>query len=73
MKITRSKGGTAEREVDVQDIQVPDLWHVAMHLKELSESSNSHLKHKYKIASEEILETWHLAHDMKRYLQEQAQ
>ena len=64
MKITLAKGGTAEREVDVQEIQVPDLWHVAMALKDDPSYDNR--------AADMILETWHLAHDMKRHLQEQA-
>jgi len=34
---TRSKGGTAEREEIISQVQVPDLWHLAMWLKGLSE------------------------------------
>jgi len=47
-----------EREVDVSEIQVPDMWHLAMQLEEPDKSM--------------LLECWYLAHDMLRALHEQA-
>lgn len=57
MQITLSKGGTKERTVDVEKIQVPDLWHIAMDQDDVN-------------AREQILQTWHLAHDLLRVLRE---
>ena len=54
--ITRSKGGTAEREVPVNEIQIPDLWHY---------SDGSHMP-----TREEILECWHLCHDLLNAIRE---
>jgi hypothetical protein len=56
--ITRAKGGTAERQVEISQITIPDLWHVAQHQERVMDQ----------VA---ILETWHLAHDMLRALKEQ--
>ena len=63
---TRSKGGTAEREEIISQIQVPDLWHLYMALKD------GQLTRSKKVQAEladVVYETWHLAHDMKRHLQ----
>ena len=62
---TRSKGGTAEREEIISQIQVPDLWGMISHLKDggtLNKVSRTQI-------ADAMLETWHLAHDMKRHLQ----
>ncbi len=52
--IIRRPNGTARQEVEVDKIQIPDLWHSAMFLK-----SQGH-----KRQSEEILDCWQLAHDL---------
>lgn len=58
MKIVRAQGGTGEKIVDLNVAQypgiVPDLWHVAM---ELRDQGNIH-------ASKMVLDCWHLTHDM---------
>ena len=62
---TRSKGGTAEREEIISQIQVPDLWGMISHLRDggtLNKVSRTQI-------ADAMLETWHLAHDMKRHLQ----
>ena len=62
---TRSKGGTAEREELISQIQVPDLWGMISHLKDggtLNKVSRTQI-------ADAMFETWHLAHDMKRHLQ----
>ncbi len=63
---TRSKGGTAEREEPINGITVPDLWHLAQALKDGNLTRNKTILAK---AAEEVLECWHLAHDMRKHLQ----
>ena len=63
---TRSKGGTAEREEIISQIQVPDLWHLYMALKD------GQLTRSKKVQAEladMVYETWQLAHDMRKHLQ----
>lgn len=57
MKVTLSKGGTMERTVEVSEIIIPDLWHIA-------------LNQESKEAKDAILEVWHIAHDLKRHIEE---
>jgi hypothetical protein len=75
--ITLSKGGTAERTIDVQSIQVPDLWHVAMYHHDKADTIplDNDMQAKadqkwHKMQEEMILECWNLAHDMRKHLQE---
>ena len=63
MKITRAEGGTAEREVDVKDIKVPDLWHLYQHLKTTAKGTLADKE------AEAVHETWQLAHDLLKNLQ----
>lgn len=58
--ITRAKGGTGEREVEIATLQVPDLWHVASFLKDKGHTD----------ASLAVLECWHLCHDLLRHIRE---
>jgi hypothetical protein len=57
--IIQSKGGDGERCTEIRDIQVPDLWHIAMHQYRLGNPA----------AEKMVLECWHLTHDMKNALQ----
>lgn len=57
--ITRSKGGTAERQVDVKAHDVPDLWHHYISLKEGG----------YVVTADEVLDCWHLCHDLIRHIE----
>lgn len=60
--ITRFKGGTLESEVPVNEIKIPDLWH-------LSEK----LRNEFGIdAGNEVLEVWHLAHDLLRHIKKES-
>lgn len=52
--IIRSPEGTERREVEVDRIQVPDLWHVAMYVKDQGNTQ----------WAEQILDCWHLTHDL---------
>jgi len=55
MKIVRAPGGTARRDVDVQDVRVPDLWQAIENMT----SSDT-----FAYCADEVKETWHLAHDL---------
>ena len=62
---TRSKGGTAEREEIISQIQVPDLWFLIQDMKQgttISKKEGQRL-----VAA--IEETWQLCHDLKRHAQ----
>ena len=65
---TRSKGGTAEREEIISQIQVPDLWKIAEIFQGKSNTIYMSKANREAVA-DAILEAWHLAHDMKRHLQ----
>lgn len=60
--ITLAKGGAAEREVPVSEIQVRDLWHLATRLRKDKQYDPR--------AADWVLETWHLAHDLLRHVRE---
>jgi hypothetical protein len=51
-KIIRCPDGEGRTEVDIEEVIIPDLWHIAMALPE-------HQK-------KPVLEVWNLAHDLKR-------
>ena len=57
-KIVLSPRGSGRREVDLAEIQIPDLWHLAMDLK----------ARKKLIASEMVLDAWHLCHDLLEHI-----
>ncbi len=62
-EITLNKGGAAERVIDSSEISVPDLWHLAQRLKD----NGDHF------SGNQILECWHLAHNLKAHIQRQDQ
>jgi hypothetical protein len=51
-KIIRCPDGEGRTEVDIEKVHIPDLWHIAMSLPDIHQK--------------QILEVWHLAHDLKR-------
>ena len=65
---TRSKGGTAEREEIISQIQVPDLWKIAEIFQGKSNTMYMSKANREAVA-DAILECWHLAHDMRKHLQ----
>ena len=67
--ITLNKGGTAEKTIDLSGHNIPDLWHIAMWLQEESKTQDNKA---LAISADKILETWHLAHDLKRHILEEA-
>ena len=63
---TRSKGGTAEREEIISQIQVPDLWELYIALKDGNLTRSKQVQARW---ADTVLETWHLSHDMRKHLQ----
>jgi len=72
--ITRSKGGTGERKVELSEVQIPDLWHVAMAFDSASQTGKLQFAPKYcRYWHDQILECWHLCHDLQRELLERGE
>lgn len=71
VKITLSKGGTAERTLELSAISIPDLWKIAHAPGLLPGLKDCTLGDKS--AQELIVECWHIAHDLKRTLGELSQ
>ena len=59
--ITRAKGGTKERKVAVDKIVIPDLWEIVYS----PQHCDMNTKHR-----EQILDCWHLCHDLLRAVKE---
>lgn len=80
MIITRAKGGAEERKVELNTIVIPDLWHLAMWLKDNPPNIKHHHIGLQSILANKpvdnidwcdiVLEAWHLAHDLKQALQD---
>ena len=66
-KIIQAKGGKAEKSVEIQDIVVPDLWHVSQYLKKAGKENEDPWCTE---AGAAVLKTWHLAHDLRRHIEE---
>lgn len=71
MKIVRSQGRTAEKILDLNDLQIPDLWHLGQALKgnpgfQLNNRIDPSKPHDAGVA---VIEVWHLAHDLKKNLE----
>jgi hypothetical protein len=64
-QITLNKGGTAEKTVEAESLQIPDLWHIADWL-----DGEAITKKRPELANqaEKIREAWHIAHDLKRHI-----
>ena len=54
MKIIRHPEGTERHQVELTDIQVPNLWHIASQLRE------QHLTN----SADTVLECWSLCYDL---------
>jgi hypothetical protein len=79
MKVTRHFG--QPERVDINEVEIPDLWHLAMFVKDHEEEINKRVGHNHLVTdaifkygnaskamlwSEAILETWGIAHDLKK-------
>ncbi len=70
-KVVLRPDGEARREVPLEEIEIPDLWHIAMLFNEGKAARVASIFEEQEMVDrirEEILETWHLAHDLKRNL-----
>lgn len=56
--LIRAPKGSARREVDLDSVEIPDLWHVAIKLNTEE--------------AEMILECWHLCHDLLAHAKKQS-
>ena len=63
--ITLAKGGKDERTVNISQVHIPDLWHIAQHLDDIGIKTQGG-----ELAGDLVRQVWHLAHDLKRELQE---
>jgi hypothetical protein len=70
--LVRGRGGAGEHEVLFQDIQVPDLWDIALSMNETGQKINCFKDGEFTevLAGDYVLDCWHLAHDLKRHAQE---
>ena len=72
--IVRAKGGSGEHVANLEDIQVPDIWHIAQtlkdpaRLKDLSRVGNRELA---VWSGDEVLKLWHLCHDLVRHIRDE--
>lgn len=64
--IIRAPKGSLRKTVKVDEIIIPDLWHVAMyHQDAATKPSLNHVERAWhKKQAEMILDTWHLTHDL---------
>jgi len=72
VKITLSPDGAGIREVDIEDIRIPDLWHLGMWLKDHEAKVAAAVGHNHLAGqkwSDAVLETWQLAHDLLKNIQ----
>jgi len=57
--VTINKGGADETQVDIRELVIPDLWHIAQMME-------SDLR--YSLHAKAVLDTWAIAHSLKREL-----
>ena len=52
--VTLARKGSARRIVLAGELEIPDLWHIAMKLDEPAQAA--------------VLKVWHLCHDLKQHI-----
>jgi len=62
--IIRAPRGTARQEVPIDEVRVPDLWHIAMWLKDNEGDISIHNHLSGQSYSDAVLECWHLCNDL---------
>lgn len=62
-QVTLARGGTEQRTLNLRDVKIPDLWHVAQAIREgklyLSPQGRQDV-------SDMIIETWNIAHQLRK-------
>jgi hypothetical protein len=62
--VTLFKGGTNEKTLPIDEVHVPDLWHIAQKVR-----TGAYMEPDYrKMAYEKIIETWHIAAWLKEHI-----
>lgn len=61
VQVIRGNGGVDPQLVDVDEIRVPDIWHTMQRLRDWPSVVSEE-------EVDEILETWHLCHDLKKHV-----
>ena len=61
--VTLFKGGTDEKTLHIDEITIPDLWHIAQKVRTGEEIYNR------EVACETILKVWHIAAWLKEHIQ----
>ena len=61
-----AQGGTDERIIFANSIEIKDLWHICMDIR--SGASKKWDEEERERNYKEILEVWHLAHNLKRHI-----
>ena len=64
-KVTLFKGGTAEREVLIRELKIPDLWHIAEAIRSKGKIENG------EVCASMILECWHISHSLHQHIMEE--
>lgn len=64
-KVTLCTGGEGEHTASISKIIIPDLWHIARAVR-----ACDGIMYRDKSA-DQILEVWHLAHDLKNHIREE--
>jgi hypothetical protein len=59
-ELTRARGGTAERQIPINRVEIPDLWHIALELPGEIDDANT--------PRGAVLEVWHLCHDLLSHI-----
>ena len=63
-QVTLSKGGSEQTTVPINEVHIPDLWHVTEAIRTTGKV------HDGPGCADLILECWNIAHDLKRHIQE---
>jgi len=64
MRITRSPKGAGKRKVELSQVQIPDLWHLAMWLNDADGDRTVKKLQPNPVWPGMVLECWHLCHDL---------
>ena len=72
-KITLSRGGTNERTIEINEVEIPDIWWLISEFKLAGEGKKG-LKfspENCRGIGESLSTLWHNAYDLKRHIQEE--
>ena len=67
-KVILAKRGTGRREVLAKNIEIEDLWYIAIAIK--GGDHEGWGQEERDVVCDKILSVWHTAHDLKRHIVE---